>query len=93
MIVSFGSKETRLIWEGQPVSGFMRDFQDVIRDKLKYLHRSRTLLDLMSPPSNRLEKLSGDLKGYHSIRVNRQWRIIFIWEGNNASEVKIIDYH
>lgn len=50
-------------------------------------------MDLKIPPSNRLEKLSGDLKGFYSIRINDQWRIIFKWQSGNALEVKIIDYH
>ena len=51
------------------------------------------LLDLRVPPSNRLEKLVGDLKKYYSIRINNQWRIIFIWENGNAFDVEIMDYH
>jgi len=57
------------------------------------LNSSQTINDLMVPPSNRLEKLSGTLKGYYSIRINNQWRIIFRWENQHAFEVQIIDYH
>lgn len=57
------------------------------------LNNAANLQDLRVPPSNHLEKLSGNLNGFYSIRVNIQWRIIFKWEGGNAYEVKIIDYH
>jgi proteic killer suppression protein len=77
MIVSFGSKETRLIWEGVPVNHFLVELQDVVRRKLLLLSVSDDLMDLRHPPGNRLEKLKGNLAGYYSIRVNGQWRIIF----------------
>ena len=67
--------------------------QNVGRRKLRMLNNSQSLADLRIPPSNRLEKLSGDLKGFYSIRVNQQWRIIFKWNKGNASDVEIIDYH
>lgn len=57
------------------------------------LNNSQDILDLKISPSNRLEKLTGKLNDYHSIRINAQWRIIFIWENGNASEVEIVDYH
>ncbi len=57
------------------------------------LNNSQTIADLQIPPSNRLEKLKGDLKEFYSIRINNQWRIIFKWNNGIASEVKIIDYH
>jgi proteic killer suppression protein len=57
------------------------------------MHRSQDLLDLIIPPSNQLEKLKGSLEGYYSIRINIQWRIIFIWDLDTASKVQIIDYH
>jgi proteic killer suppression protein len=57
------------------------------------LNNSQNISDLRIPPSNRLEKLSGDLKGFYSIRINDQWRIVFKWSNGNASEVKIMDYH
>ncbi len=57
------------------------------------LNNAQSLIDLKVPPSNMLEKLSGDLKGFYSIRINDQWRIIFKWNAVNASEVEIIDYH
>lgn len=57
------------------------------------LNNSQNIKDLLVPPSNRLEKLSGKLEDFHSIRINDQWRIIFKWENNLASDVEIIDYH
>ena len=61
--------------------------------KLDMLNAAELLKDLREPPGNRLEALRGDLEGYHSIRVNDQWRIIFRWKENNASEVSLTDYH
>jgi len=62
-------------------------------DLIRMLNNSQDIADLRVPPSNRLEKLSGKLSDYYSIRINKQWRIIFIWNKGNASEVEIIDYH
>jgi len=61
--------------------------------KLDLLNAATDLLDLRSPPGNRLEVLKGDLKGFHSIRVNQQWRLVFRWADNQAHEVQIVDYH
>lgn len=69
------------------------EIQEIGRRKLRMLNNSFSLLDLKVPPSNRLEKLSGDLKGFYSIRINDHWRIIFKWQDNNAAEVDILDYH
>lgn len=93
MIISFGSRETRLVWEGRWVNSLPIEVQEIARRKLRMLHVSTTLQDLLIPPSNRLEKLQGDLKSYYSIRINRQWRLIFKWTGGHAEYVKIIDYH
>lgn len=93
MIVSFGSKETKKIWEGERVKGFSIDLQEIGRRKLRMLNNSQNLADLQILPSNRLEKLKGDLKDYYSIRINDQWRIVFKWDSGNALEVEIIDYH
>ncbi len=57
------------------------------------LNNAQNIMDLRVPPANRLEKLSGKLKEYYSIRINDQWRIIFLWSAGNASDVQIIDYH
>jgi proteic killer suppression protein len=93
MIISFGSKETESIWNGVRVRKMPLDIQNTGRRKLRMLNNSQDLNDLRIPPSNRLEKLTGNLKAYYSIRINKQWRIIFKWSQGNASEVKIIDYH
>ena len=93
MISSFGSKETEMIWLGQRVKKLPNEVQLVGRRKLRMLNNSQDLADLRIPPSNRLEKLGGNLKDFYSIRINIQWRIIFKWDGGNAHEVEIIDYH
>jgi proteic killer suppression protein len=93
MIVSFGSKETKKIWDGERIKGSTTDLQEIARRKLRMLNNSQNIMDLQVPPSNRLEKLKGNLKEYYSIRVNDQWRIIFKWEKGNAVDVEIFDYH
>lgn len=93
MILSFGSKETEMIWKGSGVKKMPIDIQKVGRRKLRMLNNSIDFVDLRVPPSNRLEKLSGKLNGFNSIRINSQWRIIFRWEHGNASNVEILDYH
>ena len=93
MIVSFGSKDTKKIWDGERVKGFSNELQEIGRRKLRMLNNSQHIIDLQVPPSNRLAKLKGNLKEYYSIRVNDQWRIIFKWNNGNASDVEIVDYH
>jgi proteic killer suppression protein len=93
MIISFGSKETEKIWNGIIVKKPSVEIQQIGRRKLRMLHNSLNLIDLRIPPSNRLEKLTGNLKDFYSIRINNQWRIIFYWEDGNASAVEIVDYH
>jgi len=93
MIISFGDKETKKIWEGERVKGLATDIQETARRKLRMLNNSQDLTDLLIPPSNRLEKLKGNLKEFYSIRINNQWRIIFKWNNGNAEKVEIIDYH
>jgi len=93
MIISFGSKETEKIWNGIVVKKPSIEIQQIGRRKLRMLHNSLNLSDLRIPPSNRLEKLTGNLKDFYSIRINNQWRIIFCWEDGNASAVEIVDYH
>lgn len=93
MIKSFGNKETEKVWNGQRSKKLPNDIQEIARRKLRMLHNSQDIQDLRIPPSNRLEKLSGKLKDFHSIRINNQWRIIFIWDNGNALETEIIDYH
>lgn len=93
MIISFGNKETGKIWGGERVKKLPNEIQEVGRRKLRMLNNSQHLNDLMIPPSNKLEKLKGNLKEYYSIRINSQWRIVFKWENGNSFEVQIIDYH
>ena len=93
MIISFGNSETEKIWNGERVKQMPKEIQEVGRRKLRMLNNSMNLADLRIPPSNRLEKLSGKLKEFYSIRINDQWRIIFKWKTGNAFEVKIVDYH
>jgi len=93
MIISFGSKETEKIWQGERSKKLPSEIQEIARRKLRMLHNSQTVADLRIPPSNRLEKLSGNLKEFYSIRINNQWRIIFKWNEGQSSEVEIIDYH
>lgn len=93
MITSFGDKDTGKIWSGERVKNMATDLQEIARRKMRMINNSQNLKDLQIPPSNRLEKLKGNLKDFYSIRINSQWRIIFKWEGGNVSEVEIIDYH
>ena len=93
MIISFGSKETEKIWNGIVVKKPSIEIQQIGRRKLRMLHNSQNSTDLRIPPSNRLEKLAGNLKDFYSIRINNQWRIIFVWENGNALNVEIVDYH
>jgi proteic killer suppression protein len=72
---------------------FPPELRRVARRKLQYLHEAAELRDLESPPGNRLEGLKGELKGFHSIRINDQWRVVFRWSGVNAFDVQIVDYH
>ncbi len=93
MIISFGSKETEKIWNGDRVKNLPIEIQHIGRRKLRMLNNSQNLGDLRIPPSNKLEKLSGKLADFYSIRINDQWRITFKWDNRNASEVTIVDYH
>ena len=91
MIVSFGSKDTERIWNGEPVRKIPPDIQQIGRRKLRMINNSQNLSDLRIPPSNKLEKLQGS--DFYSIRVNVQWRIVFQWIDNNAHNIEILDYH
>ena len=93
MIILFGNKETRKIWEGERIKGLSGELQEIARRKLRMLNNSINLADLRVPPSNRLEKLKEDLQDYYSIRINEQWIIIFQWNNGNAQQVELIDYH
>jgi proteic killer suppression protein len=93
MLKSFGSKETEKIWNGVRSSKIPPEIQKIGRRKLRMINNSIDLNDLRIPPSNRLEKLRGNMKEYYSIRINDQWRIMFKWQAGHAFEVEIIDYH
>ncbi len=92
MIQSFGDKRTDALFHDQ----FVPDFQGIARRakrKLDMLHAAGRLEDMAVPPANRLERLRGDLKDFHSVRVNDQWRVIFRWADGHAHDVRIVDYH
>jgi len=96
MIVSFGDRATEDLFHNRPTSRarrFPHDVVDLALVKLDMLNSAAAVLDLRSPPGNRLEALKGDLKGFHSIRVNDQWRLVFRWDVSNASDVRLMDYH
>jgi proteic killer suppression protein len=92
LIQSFGDKSTERLFNDNVVKTF-EGFAARAKRKLESLHAAARLEDLRVPPSNRLEKLRGGHKGFHSIRINDQWRIVFRWVGPNAHEVSIVDYH
>lgn len=93
MVLSFRDRETEQIYNGFISKKFPREIQEIARRKMRMINNSVDLKDLTIPPSNRLEKLKGNLKDYYSIRINNQWRIIFQWVNGNATELEIIDYH
>jgi len=93
MIKSFNSKETQKVWNGTRSGKLPLEVQRIGRRKLRMLNNAVDILDLRIPPANRLEKLSGKLNDYHSIRINDQWRIIFRWVDGQAFDVEIKDYH
>ena len=92
MIQSFKCKETQALFEGGSPRKF-RAFLPVAERKLAQLDAAQTLDFLRAPPGNRLEVLKGDRKGQHSIRINDQWRICFIWSEVGPTDVEIVDYH
>jgi toxin HigB-1 len=91
MIQSFRSKETAKIFEGRFSRKFPRDIQQRALNKLRLIASVTQLETLKVPPSNHLEALRGDRTGQHSIRINQQWRICFIWKDGNAHDAEIID--
>lgn len=93
MIKTFSGKETEKIWNGTQSRKLPADIQNVARRKLRMINNAQNINDLRIPPANRLEKLSGDLENFYSIRINKQWRVIFNWENDNAFNVEIVDYH
>jgi toxin HigB-1 len=92
MIQSFQCKDTQALYEGKSPRQF-KAFLAVAERKLAQLDAAQTLDFLKAPPGNRLEALKGDRKGQHSIRINDQWRVCFIWSGVGPADVEIVDYH
>ena len=93
MIKSFGDKQTAQIYKGRYVKRLDTDLQRKALRRLRYIEAVQTLEDLRVPPSNKLEKKTGDLKDFYAIWVNAQWRIIFKWKDGDAFDVQFIDYH
>ena len=93
MIKSFADKNTEKIWNQQWVISAPREVQRVAFRKLVMINRAIALNDLLIPPGNRLEKLSGDLDGAMSIRINKKYRICYFWLNNDAYDVELTDYH
>lgn len=93
MIRSFGSKDTERIWNEQYVKRVDQMVQRATLRKLELIHAAKDVEDLRIPPGNRLEQLSSDRRGQHSIRVNAQWRLCFAWREGGAENVELVDYH
>jgi proteic killer suppression protein len=93
MIRRFKDARTEAVFNGESRKGIQTDILPIARRKLRYLHAAADLNDLRSPPGNRLEALRGDRKGQHSIRVNDQFRICFVWTQDGPIDVEITDYH
>ncbi len=92
MIRSFRDNDVAALFDDVAVRRFGA-IERAARRKLMYLHRARVLEDLKPPPGNHLEAFKGDRKRQHSIRINDQWRVCFIWKSGDAHEVEIVDYH
>ena len=93
LLLSFANAETALIWSGQSSRKLPADFQDRALAKLRLLHRARSIDDLRNPPGNRLHALKDERIGQHSISINKQWPICFVWKDGHAHNVEIVDYH
>ncbi len=96
MIETFGNALAEDLFDDKRTKAtrsFPPELRRAGRRKLLYLHDASELRDLRVPPGNRLEPLKGKRKGFHSIRINDQWRVVFRWEGGNALDVKVLDYH
>ena len=93
MIRSFKDKDTEAIFNGRFVKRLPKQIAPLAARKLNQVHAAGNLMDLRIPPTNRLEALRGNRKGQHSIRINDQWRICFVWKNANAEAVEIVDYH
>lgn len=93
MVRSFANSETELIWSGRRSRKLPPDIQNAALRKLRLLNQARVLADLRVPPGNRLEALKADRQGQHSIRINGQRRICFVWDDGGPRDVEIVDYH
>lgn len=93
MISNFADRETERIWNGQRSRKLPPDIQQRARAKLIMLEAAESLDDLRNPPSNRLHELKEDRLGQHSVSINKQWRICFVWKDGQAHDVEITDYH
>jgi proteic killer suppression protein len=93
VIASFACRKTERLWQRRRDHGLPPQIERVALRKLAQLDRSRELRDLSLPPGNRLEALKGGRAGQHSVRVNDQWRVCFRWQGEDAHDVEIVDYH
>ena len=93
MIRSFADSITEELWQTGSSRRLGANLSRVALRKLTQLHLAARLDDLRAPPGNRLEALKGDRKGQHSIRINDQWRVCFVWHDGNALDVEITDYH
>lgn len=93
MIVTFGDKESEKIFSLTFSRKIAPDIRERAYHKLVAIHEAISLENLRQPPSNHLELLKGKLAGFHSIRINNQWRIVFRWDGQDAHDVQITDYH
>ena len=93
MMRSFRDRETEKVFRREGTRKLPLDVQRIAQRKLAILDAAESLQDLRVPPGNRLERLSGDREGQHSIRINDQWRLCFRWRDGDAHEVEIVDYH
>lgn len=93
VIRSFGDRETERLWRRERVRSIDPRIQRVALRKLRQIGSAVELDELRVPPGNRLEALKGDRRGQHSIRINDQWRICFVWKNGGAEDVQVVDYH
>ena len=93
MIRSFADDGAEALFHGRAARRLPSDIQRVAQRKLRQIHAAEILSDLSVPPGNHLEALKGDRSGQHSIRINDQWRICFVWTDGGAENVEIVDYH
>lgn len=93
MIRSFADRDAEALFRGRFAKKLAHNMQRAAQRKLRLLHQAEELRDLAALPGNRLEALRGDRRGQHSIRINDQWRICFVWSDGGADNVEIVDYH